>query len=86
MTWRHLLAARDFIDFMPLNNREDVPERPTNDPWDRLGVQSLDTIIPANANTPYDMHEVIRKTVDEGDFFEVQPSARGQHHLRIWPD
>ena len=71
-----LLAAREFIDFMPLNNREDVPERPTNDPWDRL-ESSLDTIIPANANTPYDMHEVIRKTVDEGDFFEVQPSHAG---------
>ena len=38
---------------------------------------SLDTIIPANAKTPYDMHEVIRKTVDEGDFFEVQPSHAG---------
>ena len=71
-----LLAARDFIDFMPLNNREEVPERPTNDPWDRL-ESSLDTIIPANANTPYDMHEVIRKTLDEGDFFEVQPAHAG---------
>ncbi len=68
-----LLAARDFIDFMPLNNREEVPERPTNDAWDRL-ESSLDTIIPANANSPYDMHEIIRKTMDEGDFFEVQPA------------
>ncbi|GAB5489506.1 MAG: acyl-CoA carboxylase subunit beta [Parasphingorhabdus sp.] len=67
-----LLAARDFIDFMPLSNKEEVPERPTADPWDRL-EESLDTLIPANANQPYDMHEVIRKMVDEGDFFEVQP-------------
>jgi propionyl-CoA carboxylase beta chain len=68
-----LLAARDFIDFMPLSNREEVPERPTNDPWDRLEM-SLDTLVPDNANQPYDMHEVIRKTVDEGDFFEIQPN------------
>ncbi len=67
-----LLQARDFIDFLPGSNRDEVPERPTSDPWDRL-EDSLDTIIPASANQPYDMHEVIRKTVDEGDFFEIQP-------------
>jgi len=71
-----LLAARDFIDFMPLSNREEVPERPTADPWDRL-EDSLDTLIPDNANQPYDMHEVIRKMLDEGDFFEVQPAHAG---------
>ncbi len=37
----------------------------------------LDTLIPANANQPYDMHEVIRKTLDEGDFFEIQPAHAG---------
>ena len=68
-----LLAARDFIDFLPASNREGVPERPTDDPWDRI-EDSLDTLIPANANQPYDMHELIRKVVDEGDFFEVQPA------------
>ena len=71
-----LLAVRDFIDFMPLSNRGEVPERPTADAWDRLEY-SLDTLIPANANQPYDMHEVIRKMVDEGDFFEVQPAHAG---------
>ncbi len=68
-----LLATRDFFDFLPLSNKEEVPERPSADPWDRL-EDSLDTIIPASANQPYDMHEVIRKTLDEGDFFEVQPA------------
>ncbi len=67
-----LLAARDFFDFLPLNNREEVPERPNADPWDRR-EDSLDTLIPASATQPYDMHEVIRKTLDEGDFFEIQP-------------
>ena len=68
-----LLAARDFIDFLPESNRSPVPERPTTDVWDRI-EPSLDMIIPDSANQPYDMHEVIRKTVDEGDFFELQPA------------
>ena len=71
-----LLATRDFFDFLPLSNREEVPERPTADPFDRV-EDSLDTLIPANANQPYDMHEVIRKVVDEGDFFEIQPAHAG---------
>lgn len=68
-----LLAARDFFDFLPLNNREEVPERPSADPYDRR-ENSLDTLIPASANQPYDMHEVLRKVLDEGDFFEIQPA------------
>ena len=68
-----LLAARDFFDFLPLSNREEVPERPSADPFDRR-EDSLDTLIPAAATQPYDMHEVLRKVLDEGDFFEVQPT------------
>jgi propionyl-CoA carboxylase beta chain len=68
-----LLATRDFFDFLPLSNRHDLPERPTGDPWDRR-EDSLDTLIPDSAAKPYDMHELISKTVDEGDFFEVQPN------------
>ena len=71
-----LLAVRDFVDFLPASNKEPVPERPSADPWDRI-EPSLDTLIPANANQPYDMHELIRKIVDEGDFFEVQPAHAG---------
>jgi len=67
-----LLSVRDFFNYLPENNRTGVPERPTEDPWDRI-EPSLDTLIPPSANQPYDMHELIRKTVDEADFFEVQP-------------
>ncbi|HTN15998.1 MAG TPA: acyl-CoA carboxylase subunit beta [Sphingomonadaceae bacterium] len=67
-----LIAARNFFDFLPLSNRSDLPERPTADPWDRL-EDSLDTLVPDNPNHPYDMHELVRKVVDEGDFFEIQP-------------
>jgi propionyl-CoA carboxylase beta chain len=67
-----LLTARDFFDFLPLCNREEVPERPSADPWDRMEM-SLDTLVPASAAHPYDMHEMINKIMDEGDFFEIQP-------------
>ena len=71
-----LLATRDFFDFLPLSNRHDVPERPTDDAWDRV-EDSLDTLVPPSAATPYDMHELIRKVADEGDFFELQPKHAG---------
>jgi propionyl-CoA carboxylase beta chain len=68
-----LLATRDFVDFLPLSNRHDLPERPCEDPVDRL-EDSLDTLVPPSAATPYDMHELIRKVADEGEFFEIQPN------------
>jgi propionyl-CoA carboxylase beta chain len=68
-----LLATREFFDFLPLSNRHDLPERPCDDPVDRI-EDSLDTLIPPSANQPYDMHELIRKVADEGDFFELQPA------------
>ena len=66
-----LLQMRRLMDFLPSSNLSGVPELPTRDPWDREEV-SLDTLIPNNANTPYDMKELIHKVVDEGDFFEIQ--------------
>jgi len=71
-----LLAAREFISYLPENNRSGVPELPTSDPWDRI-EDSLDTLIPASANQPYDMHELVRKVLDEGQFFEIQPNHGG---------
>ncbi len=67
-----LLAMRDLIDFLPASNRSGVPERPSADDWDRI-EPALDTLVPASANQPYDMHELIARVVDEGDFFEIQP-------------
>jgi len=71
-----LLYMRRFVDFLPLNNKERPPERPTPDAHDRIEM-SLDTLIPDNANKPYDMKELITKVVDEGDFFELQPNYAG---------
>jgi propionyl-CoA carboxylase beta chain len=68
-----LLELRRFIDFLPSSNRAPAPVRRAADPRDR-DEPSLDTLIPANPNKPYDMKELIQKVVDEGDFFEVQPN------------
>ncbi|HAT86710.1 acyl-CoA carboxylase subunit beta [Cohaesibacter gelatinilyticus] len=68
-----LLQMRRLIDFLPSSNVGEVPEIETYDPWDRI-EDSLDTLVPENPNKPYDMKELILKTVDEGDFFEIQES------------
>ena len=67
-----LLSLRRFIDFLPANNREQPPFRPTPDPADR-SEKSLDSLIPEDPSKPYDIKELISKVVDEGDFFEIQP-------------
>ncbi len=67
-----LLQLRRFFDFLPASNREKPPVRPTDDAPGRA-EPSLDTLIPANPNKPYDIKELITKVVDEGDFFELQP-------------
>jgi propionyl-CoA carboxylase beta chain len=67
-----LLMLRRLYNYLPLNNREKSPMRASGDPTDRLD-QSLNTLVPLNANQAYDMKELILKTVDDGDFFELQP-------------
>ncbi|MGI9317352.1 MAG: acyl-CoA carboxylase subunit beta [bacterium] len=67
-----LLMTRRFFNFLPSNNREAPPKRYTGDAQFRA-ESSLDTLVPANPNQPYDMKELIGKLVDEGDFFELQP-------------
>ncbi len=71
-----LLQLRRFVDFLPASNKAGVPVRPTADSAERQ-EPSLDTLIPDNPNKPYDMKELIAKVVDEGDFFEVQPTYAG---------
>ncbi|HAD25938.1 MAG TPA: methylmalonyl-CoA carboxyltransferase [Alphaproteobacteria bacterium] len=66
-----LAQIRRLMDFLPANNRAEAPTRPSWDKPDRLEM-SLDTLVPDNPNKPYDMKELILKTVDEGDFFEIQ--------------
>ncbi|AWI78628.1 methylmalonyl-CoA carboxyltransferase [Parazoarcus communis] len=67
-----LMMTRRLVGFLPSSNREKPPAIPAVDPADRLDF-SLDTLVPANPNQPYDMKELIVKMVDDGDFFELQP-------------
>ena len=67
-----LLMLRRLYNYLPLNNKEKAPVRVSGDPTDRMDI-SLDTLVPENPNKAYDMKELILKTVDDGDFFELQP-------------
>jgi methylmalonyl-CoA decarboxylase subunit alpha len=58
------------LSFLPDNNMEDPPVVPTGDSPDRMDP-ALDAIIPDNPMGPYDMKDIIRSIVDNGDFFEV---------------
>jgi acetyl-CoA carboxylase carboxyltransferase component len=67
-----LLLVRELLGYMPQNNMEDPPYLPSKD--DPLRAEAdLDTIVPDNPNKPYDMKEVIRRVIDDGIFFEIQP-------------
>ena len=67
-----IMMLRRFFNYLPLSNKEKPPVRKAADTAEHLDY-SLDTLVPDNANKPYDMHELITKTVDDGDFFELQP-------------
>src|SRR5881392_1718079 len=62
--------ARYLMSFLPQNNLETPPRvQPSDDP-DRMD-EALDSIVPDNANKPYDMRDVVALIVDDGEFFEV---------------
>ena len=65
-----LRMIRALLSYLPQNNREDAPLRPTDDPEDRADAE-LDSIVPAESNLPYDIKDIIHRVVDDGDFFEV---------------
>jgi propionyl-CoA carboxylase beta chain len=65
-----LQAIRDLFQFIPQNNLGDPPRGAGRDPRDRRDETLLD-VVPDNANKPYDMHEIIRRVVDDGEFYEV---------------
>jgi propionyl-CoA carboxylase beta chain len=67
-----LTLARRILGYLPQNNLEDAPRRASADPVDRRDP-SLDTVVPDLPTHPYDMHDVIRPIVDDGEFLELQP-------------
>jgi propionyl-CoA carboxylase beta chain len=68
--------TRYLLSFLPQNNLEMPPRvQPTDDPL-RMD-EKLDHVVPDSANKPYDMRDVIRHIVDDGEFFEVH-----EHYAR----
>ncbi len=67
-----LLMVRRLLSFLPQNNLEEPPVLQTGDRPDRADPK-LNAVVPDDPRKPYDMHDVIRMVVDEGDFMEVQP-------------
>jgi propionyl-CoA carboxylase beta chain len=62
--------ARYLLSFLPQNNIDKLPRAVATDPSDREDA-GLDALIPDSANKPYDMHDVIRRVIDDGEFLEV---------------
>ena len=65
-----LAMIRELFSYLPSNNLDDAPKRPTADPWDRV-TPPLNAIVPENPQQPYDIKDVIHALVDDGEFFEV---------------
>ena len=71
-----LQQIRDLFRFIPSNNLSEAPRGNGADPRDRRDEALLD-IVPDNPNKPYDMHDVLRRVVDEGEFLEVHRDYGG---------
>jgi propionyl-CoA carboxylase beta chain len=66
-----LIAIRELLSYMPLNNVDDPPFQPSNDDPNRRD-EALDSIVPENPNKPYDIRDIITRVVDDGHWLEIQ--------------
>jgi propionyl-CoA carboxylase beta chain len=66
-----LSMVRELLSFLPSNNLDDPPTKPTTDTAERED-KALDTLVPEQSNQPYDIKDVIHAVIDDGYFFEVQ--------------
>ena len=71
-----LNAIRTLLSFLPPNNVDDPPAGAATDPADRREERLL-ALMPDTPSKPYDMHEVLRLVVDDGEFFETMPAFAG---------
>ena len=65
-----LRLIRELLSYLPGNNVDEPPRRPTADPVDRED-EALDRLVPASPNQPYDMHDLVHAIADDGAFLEV---------------
>ena len=66
-----LAGVRELFRYVPSNNLAEPPRGSGTDPRDRRDEALLD-VVPDHPNKPYDIHDVIRRVVDDGEFYEVQ--------------
>lgn len=66
-------SVRQLLEFLPSNNLQEPPARPTDDDPERRDP-GLDTVVPHSPTKPYDMHAVLLHILDDRDFFELQPA------------
>jgi len=65
-------AIKDYLSYFPRNCEEQPPVREPSDPVDRADEELLD-ILPDSPRRPYDMYDLIRRLVDDGEWFDVKP-------------
>jgi len=65
-------AVKTYLSFFPSNCEERPPVREAKDPDDRMSEALLD-IVPESSRQPYDMYDVIREIVDDGEWFDLKP-------------
>ena len=66
-------SIKQYLSFMPSHNKVAAPLVPSADPIDRMDEELLD-VLPESNRKPYDMHDVIRRIVDDGTYFELKPN------------
>ena len=62
---------KQYLSFMPQNCEAPAPIRPVSDPIERADEELLD-VLPESNRKPYDMYEVIRRVVDDGEYFDMK--------------
>jgi acetyl-CoA carboxylase carboxyltransferase component len=67
-----IFEIRRLLDFLPSNNMENPPVFECLDDINKV-MPELDTLIPANSNKAYDMYDLIRTIVDNGDYMDYLP-------------
>jgi acetyl-CoA carboxylase carboxyltransferase component len=68
-----IAAVKEFLSYIPLNNGEEAPYHPSDDPKDRR-IEDIGKIVPANPRAAYDMRKVIKRIVDGGRWMEIKPT------------
>jgi methylmalonyl-CoA decarboxylase subunit alpha len=67
-----IARIKQYLSFMPSHNREAPPRRATADPAERMDDELLD-VLPESNRKPYDMYDVIRRIVDDGEWLDLKP-------------